>query len=223
MVDKKNNIISEYFPKPTYFAEKVKVEVDLPNCATTTDLKNTTGADTLDFPKKTNLANLKPDVDKLDIHKLKNVPSNLCNLKSKIEKLDIGKLETTASDLSKLSNVIILRSEILKIKYLILMWLLILLLRLKNELKNSIPTTINLVTNASLNDKINEVKNKIHNITNLASTTTVVENKIPDHSKYITAQEFDKLTAENFTARLKKENLAAKDDIGHFVKKDVFR
>ena len=55
--------------------------------------------------KKTDLANLKSD-DKLDIDKLKNVPSNLSNLKSKVDKLDIGKLESTAVDLSKLSNVV---------------------------------------------------------------------------------------------------------------------
>ena len=29
-----------------------------------------------------------------------------------------------------------------------------------------------------------------------------VENKIPDHAKYITTREFNKLTAENFAARL---------------------
>ena len=31
-----------------------------------------------------------------------------------------------------------------------------------------------------------------------------VENKITDNSKYITTQEFNKLTAENFAARLQK-------------------
>ena len=31
-----------------------------------------------------------------------------------------------------------------------------------------------------------------------------VENKIPDNSKYITTHEFDKLTAQNFAARLKQ-------------------
>ena len=43
-------------------------------------------------------------------------------------------------------------------------------------------------------------------MTNIATTTTAhttVENKIPDHSKYITTPEFNTLTAENFTARLK--------------------
>ena len=38
-------------------------------------------------------------MDKLDIIKLKNVPSGLINLKSKVDKLDVGKLETTPADL----------------------------------------------------------------------------------------------------------------------------
>ena len=37
------------------------------------------------FAKKTDLANLKSDVDELDNDKLKNVPSGLSNLKSKVE------------------------------------------------------------------------------------------------------------------------------------------
>ena len=36
------------------------------------------------LPKKVDLAHSKSDVDKLDIYKLKNIPSNLSNLKSKI-------------------------------------------------------------------------------------------------------------------------------------------
>ena len=69
-------------------------------------LKNTTGADTSNFAKKTDLASLKSDVDKIDIGKLKNVPSNLSKLKNKIDKVDIGKLETTPVDLSELCNVV---------------------------------------------------------------------------------------------------------------------
>ena len=64
-----------------------------------------TGVDTSDFAKDTGSANLKFDVDKLDIDKLKNVLSNLSNLKSKVDKLDIGELETSQVDLSELSNV----------------------------------------------------------------------------------------------------------------------
>ena len=52
-------------------------------------------------------------------------------------------------------------------------------------------------------------------------TTTVVntkisevENKIPNHDKYITTPVFNKLTAENFVARLKQANLVSKTDFG---------
>ena len=47
------------------------------------DLKNVTGVDISSFTKKTDLANLKSTVDKLDIDELKNVPTNLSNLKVK--------------------------------------------------------------------------------------------------------------------------------------------
>ena len=79
----------------------VKVELDLSNYATKADLKNATGVDTSKFAKKVDLANLKSDVDKLDIDELKNIPSGLSNLKSKVDKLDIAKLETTPVGLSK--------------------------------------------------------------------------------------------------------------------------
>ena len=61
----------------------VKIELDLSDYATKSDFKNATGVDASNFAKKINLANLKSDVDKLDIDKLKNVPSNLNNSKSR--------------------------------------------------------------------------------------------------------------------------------------------
>ena len=90
-----------------------------------------------------------------------------------------------------------------------------------NEFKNKIPSIANLPKADALNVKIYEVKSKLPNITNLAATTTLnaVENKIPDHSKYITTPEFSKLTAENFAARSAQANLASKNDIANFVKK----
>ena len=38
-----------------------------------------------------------------------------------------------------------------------------------------------------------------------------MENKISDHSKYITTQKFNKLTAEKFEARLKQQNMNKSD------------
>ena len=70
-----------------------------------------------------------------------------------------------------------------------------------------------------LNIKISEVEDKIPNTTSNLVTTTVlntkvseVENKIPNDSKYITTQEFSKLTAENFAARLRQADLVNKTD-----------
>ena len=42
-------------------------------------------------------------------------------------------------------------------------------------------------------------------------TTIGLNTKIPDHAEYITTQEFNKFTAENFAAK-KKANLVSKTD-----------
>ena len=98
------------------------------NYAIKTDLKNVTDVDTSGVAKKTDLVNLKSDVDKLDIDELKNIPSNLSNWKSKV---DIDKLIPVPVHLMKLSDAekmmllkkiyIMLGSKTLKIKYLILL------------------------------------------------------------------------------------------------------
>ena len=61
-----------------------------------------------------------------------------------------------------------------------------------------------------------KLKTKYVIFTNLttSNTSTAVENKKLDHCKYIITLEFNKLIAENFIARLKLANLAAKGDIG---------
>ena len=59
-----------------------------------------------------------------------------------------------------------------------------------------------------LNTKISEVENKIPDTSNSVTSTVLntnireVEDKIPNYDKYITTPEFNKLTAETFTARL---------------------
>ena len=53
------------------------VELDLSNYATKADLKYATGVDTSKIAKKIDSANLKSNVDKLDIDKFKIVPNNL--------------------------------------------------------------------------------------------------------------------------------------------------
>ena len=77
--------MSQYFPKPyEAFSRDINVKIDLSNYATKADIKNISHIDTSSFALKTNLANLKTEIDKLDIDKL--VPAR--------------------DDLSKLSNVV---------------------------------------------------------------------------------------------------------------------
>ena len=120
----------------------MKVELDLSNYAIKTDLKNATGIDTSSFAKKVDLASLKSSVDKLDIDKLKNVPTNLSDLKSKVDKLDVDKLLPVV--LSKLSDVAkndVVKKDIYnaKIKYI----------------EDKIPDITNLATKTTFNAKIN--------------------------------------------------------------------
>ena len=58
----------------------INVTVDLSNYATKKDIKNISHVDTSSFALKTNLANLKTEVDKLEIDKLVPVPVDLSNL-----------------------------------------------------------------------------------------------------------------------------------------------
>ena len=63
--------MSEYFPQPKFLGGRVKVELDLTNYTTKSDLINDTGVDTSKFAKKVDLSSLKSNVDKSDIGKLK--------------------------------------------------------------------------------------------------------------------------------------------------------
>ena len=81
--------MSEYFPELKSSVGRLEIELGLSNYAIKEDLKNATVVYTSKFAKKVDLAELKSDVCKLDIDKLKNIPSNLNNLKSKVDKLDV--------------------------------------------------------------------------------------------------------------------------------------
>ena len=84
--------MSQYFPKPYEpFGGNINVTVDLPNYATKDDIKNIIHVDTSSFPLKTNLANLKTQVDKLDIDKLANVPVDLSKLSNVVKNAVVKK------------------------------------------------------------------------------------------------------------------------------------
>ena len=74
-----------YYPPYKNSSNNVKVELDLTNYATKTDLKNVTHVDVSSFASKTNLAELKTEVDKIDTDKLKAAPTDLAKLNNAIE------------------------------------------------------------------------------------------------------------------------------------------
>ena len=220
--------MSRFFPKLYKpFRGGIKVKVDLSNLATKTDIKNTSHVDTSSFALKANLANLKTDVDKLDIDKLVPVPIDLSKLSS-VVKNDVVQKAVYNKLVAKVDNIDT-SDFVLKTKYN----------TDKTELENKIPDTSGLVKKTNYNTKITELENKIPDISNLATKTalTAVENKIPsvsnlvnktdyntkiteiinkvdnhNHDKYIDIQEFNKLTADVFNARLAQANLITKTE-----------
>ena len=77
--------MSQYYPSHKSSSNNIKVELDLANYATKTDLKNITHVGVSSFSSKTNLAALKTEVDKIDADKLKTTPVDLAKLTNAVE------------------------------------------------------------------------------------------------------------------------------------------
>ena len=105
----------QYFPPYKSSGGDIKVELDLSNYATKTDLKNVTHVDVSSFPSKTNLASLKTEVDKTDADKLKTVPVDLAKL-SNVVKSDVVK-KTEYNNLKTKVDSIDTTNFVLKTKY----------------------------------------------------------------------------------------------------------
>ena len=227
--------MSQYFPQYRSSERNIKVELDLSSYATKTDLKKVTHVDVSSFTLKTNLASLKTEVDKIDVDKLKTVPVDLTKL-SNIVKNDVVRNTEYNKLVTKVDNSDT-TGFVLKIKYYTDKSDLE---KKISDAEKRILKTSDLAKKTDLNAKITEIENKISSITGLAtnSTLTAVENKIPNvsnlvtktdyntkisdiekkitdhnHDKYITTPEFNKLTTENFKARLAQANLVKKKQI----------
>ena len=171
-----------YFPKPYEpIGGDINVKVDLSNYATKADIKNISHVDTSSFALKTNLANLKTKVDKLDIDKLVPVPIDLSKL-SDFVKNDVVKKDVYDKLVTKVNNIDT-SGFILKTKYD----------TDKSELENKIPDTSGLVKKTDYITKITEIEGKIPGISNLATKTalTTVENKIPSVSNLVKKTDYD--------------------------------
>ena len=215
--------MSQYFPKPfnSHFGESIKVKIDLRNYATKTDIKNISHIDTSSFALKTTLANLKTEVDQLDIDELAPVLFDLSKLSDVVKNYVVKK--TVYDKLVAKGNNIDTSDFVLKTKYN----------TGRTELENKIPDVSNLVKKT----KLTELENKFPDVSKLATKTalSVVENKIPsvsnlvkktgyntkvteienklnyhNHDEYIDTAEFNKLAADVFKARLAQANLIIK-------------
>ena len=221
--------MSQYFPKPYEpFGGDINVKVDLSNYATKADSKNISHVDNSSFSLKTNLANLKTEVDKLDIDKLVPVPVDLSKL-SDVVKNDVVKKDVYDKLVTKVNNIDT-SGFVLKTKYDID----------KSEIENKFSDTRGFVKKTDYNAKITKlpsisslatnaaltaVENKILNVSNLVKKTnygikiTEIEKKLTDHDhdKYITTPEFNALAADVFNARLVQANVVTKTDFDNSV------
>ena len=163
--------MSQYFLKPfRSLGRNINIKVDLSNYATKADIKNISHVDTYSFALKTNLVNLKTEVDKLDIGKLVPVPVDLCKLSDAVKndvvkKTDynaqITKIEYKIPDISNLATKTAL-----------------------NTVENKITDTSRIVKKTDYNTEITKIEGRIPDISNLATKTalTAVESKIPNVS-----------------------------------------
>ena len=139
--------INKYFPEPyRAFGRDINVKVDLSSYATKADIKNITHIDTSGFALKANLANLKTEIDKLDIDKLVPVPVDLSKvsdvvknevIKNTVYNTKIAEIEGKIPDISNLAIKISLTS-----------------------VENKIPDTNSFVKKTDYNTKIADIEKK---------------------------------------------------------------
>ena len=220
--------MSQYFPKPFEpFGRHIHVIVDLSSYATKDDIKNITHIHSSSFALKTNLANLKTEVDKLDLEKLATVPVDLSKLSNEV-KNNVVKKTVYDKLVVKLDNIGtsgLVRKTDYNTKI--------------TEIEDKILHSSCFVKKTDYNIKITEIEGKIPDISGLATKTalTTVESKIPsisglikktdyntkitdienklnnhNHDKYVATLGFNALAANVFNARLAQENLITKTD-----------
>ena len=93
--------MTTYYPPYKSSSNNIKVELDLTNYATKTDIKSITHTDVSSFASKTNLAALKTKVDKIDVDKLKTVPDDLAKLSNVVKNEFVKKTDFSVDDYVK--------------------------------------------------------------------------------------------------------------------------
>ena len=179
------------------FGGDINVKVDLSNYVTKADIKNVTHIDTSSFALKTNLANLKSEVDKLDVDKVKPAPTDLSKLSDVVKndvvkRADYNKLVTKVDniDTSGLVKKTDYNTKISEIEDKILDTNNLATKTALTAVENKIQDTSNHATKTPLT----AVENKIQDTSNLATKTalTTVENKIPDISSPVEKSDYNR-------------------------------
>ena len=155
-----------YYPIYKSSSNNIKVELDLSNYATKSDLKNITHVVVSSFASKTNLAALKTEVDKIDVDKLKTAPVDLAKLTNAVENdlvkktvynTKVTSIESQLAGITK--NIIDNLADITKLKAIDTNSFV-----LKTKLASDVIT---------LENKIDTVDKKISDISGLATKTSL--------------------------------------------------
>ena len=195
--------MSTYYPPYKSSSSNIKVELDLTNYATKTDLKNITLVDVSSFASKTNLEALKTEVDKIDVDKLKTAPVDLAKLTNSVEndlvkKTDyntkVASIETQIAGLpkNKVDNLadITKRKAIDTNSFVLKTKLAFDVTTLENKIDTvdkKIPDISGLATKtilyyylqtATFNSKVNEVEDKIKSVDIIAKSANTKANAI---------------------------------------------
>ena len=158
--------MSYYPPYKSSSNNELELELDLPNYATKTDLKNITHVDVSSFASKTNLAALKTEVDKIDTDKLKAAPTDLAKSTNAIENdvvkktdynTNVNSIEAQIAGLT--NNTVDNLADITKLKAI-------------DTNRFVTRTKFSADTNA-LDDKIDAVEKKTPDISGLATKTSL--------------------------------------------------
>ena len=150
--------MSQYFPKPCEaFNGDINVKVDLSNYAIKADIKNISHVDTSSFALKTNLSNLKTEVDKLYIDKLVTIPDDLSKL-SNVVKNDVVKKSDYNAKITEIEGNVPNISNLATKTAL-------------TSVENKIPNIIGLATKTELTT----VENKIPDISNRAIKAALIK------------------------------------------------
>ena len=90
--------MSTCYPPYKSSSNNIKVELDLTNYATKTDLKNIAYTYVSSFASRINLSALKTEVDKINIDKLKTVPDDLAKLSNVVKNEAVKKTDFSADN-----------------------------------------------------------------------------------------------------------------------------